>query len=172
MVGQQALNLYMVVRFHPPQPEARPALLTRKGEMSSDCWYYCCYRCRMGTHFGSTSGTVFRVYCRDRFGWCCRCCCRLRLHVVGRAEGYAYLLQVCQGREGLCLRSFLLGSGRAWPGPLFILGGVFMVVSDTVSVYVTMIQMALPFTFIFWGGEMIVTTFLRTAFGGKLSFKV
>lgn len=47
-----------------------------------------------------------------------------------------------------------------------------MVVSDTVSVYVTMIQMALPFTFIFWGGEMIVTTFLRTAFGGKLSFKV
>lgn len=47
-----------------------------------------------------------------------------------------------------------------------------MVVSDTVSVYVAMIQMALPFTFIFWGGEMIVTTFLRTAFGGKLSFKV
>lgn len=140
--------------------------------MSSDCWYYCCDRFRMGTHSGSTSGTVFCVHCRDRSGWCCRRCCRLRLHVVGRAEGYAYLLQVCQGREGLCVSSSILGSGRVWPGPRFILGGVFMEVADIVSVYVDMIRMALPFTFLFWGGEMIVTTFLRTAFGGKLSFKV
>lgn len=47
-----------------------------------------------------------------------------------------------------------------------------MEIMDIVSVYVDMLQLALPFTFLFWGGEMIVTTFLRTAFGGRLSFKL
>ena len=59
-----------------------------------------------------------------------------------------------------------------WPGPRTILGGVFLEIMDAVSVYVDMLQLALPFTFLFWGGEMIVTTFLRTAFGGRLSFKL
>lgn len=59
-----------------------------------------------------------------------------------------------------------------WPGPYSFLEGDFLLVADIVSVYVDMLQMALPFTFVFWGGEMIVSSFLRVAFGGRLSFKL
>ena len=47
-----------------------------------------------------------------------------------------------------------------------------MEIADIVSLYADIVSMAVPFTFIFWVGEMIVSTFLRSAFGGKLSFKV
>lgn len=46
-----------------------------------------------------------------------------------------------------------------------------MVVSDIIALYVDCMQIALPFTICFYLCDFIVTTFLRTAFGGKLSFK-
>lgn len=46
-----------------------------------------------------------------------------------------------------------------------------MAVSDIIALYVDCIQIALPFTICFYLCDFIVTTFLRTAFGGKLSFK-
>lgn len=46
-----------------------------------------------------------------------------------------------------------------------------MTTSDIVTLYVEILQLALPFTFIFWVCEMITTTILRTAFGGRLSFR-
>lgn len=51
-------------------------------------------------------------------------------------------------------------------------GGLFMVISDIVALYVEIIREALPFVLVFWIGELIVTTFLRTAFSGRLSFKL
>lgn len=47
-----------------------------------------------------------------------------------------------------------------------------MVISDIVALYVEIIREALPFVLVFWIGELIVTTFLRTAFSGRLSFKL
>lgn len=47
-----------------------------------------------------------------------------------------------------------------------------MEISEIVMLYVECIKEALPFTFIFWACEMITSTILRTAFGGKLSFKL
>ena len=47
----------------------------------------------------------------------------------------------------------------------------YMEIADIVLVYVDCIKTALPFTFIFWACDMITCTILRTAFGGKLSFK-
>lgn len=46
-----------------------------------------------------------------------------------------------------------------------------MEISDIVGLYVECIQIALPFTIAFYLCDFIVTTFLRTAFGGKLTFK-
>lgn len=46
-----------------------------------------------------------------------------------------------------------------------------MEISDIVSLYVECIQIALPFTIAFYLCDFIVTTFLRVAFGGKLTFK-
>lgn len=43
---------------------------------------------------------------------------------------------------------------------------------EIIALYAECISTALPFTVIFWIGEMITTTFLRAAFSGKLSFKV
>lgn len=46
-----------------------------------------------------------------------------------------------------------------------------MAVSDIIALYVDCMKIALPFTICFYLCDFIVTTFLRTAFGGKLSFK-
>lgn len=46
-----------------------------------------------------------------------------------------------------------------------------MTVNDIVALYVECIQIALPFTIVFYLSDFLVTTFLRAAFGGKLSFK-
>jgi hypothetical protein len=46
-----------------------------------------------------------------------------------------------------------------------------MVVADIIALYVEVIQIALPFTICFYLCDFIVTTFLRVAFGGKLTFK-
>lgn len=46
-----------------------------------------------------------------------------------------------------------------------------MQVNEIVALYVECIQIALPFTIIFYLCDFIVTTFLRVAFGGKLTFK-
>lgn len=43
---------------------------------------------------------------------------------------------------------------------------------EVVKLYAEMLKIALPFTFIFWVCEMITTSILRAAFGGRLSFKV
>lgn len=47
-----------------------------------------------------------------------------------------------------------------------------MEVSDIILLFAEVIREALPFTVTFWFGEMLVTTFLRAAFSGRLSFKV
>lgn len=46
-----------------------------------------------------------------------------------------------------------------------------MEISDIVALFAECMRLALPFTVIFWFSEMVVSTILRTAFGGKLSFK-
>lgn len=46
-----------------------------------------------------------------------------------------------------------------------------MQATEIITLYADVIREALPFTVLFWMGEMIVTTFLRAAFSGKLSFK-
>lgn len=46
-----------------------------------------------------------------------------------------------------------------------------MASSDIVALYASMLQEALPFAIIFWLCDLIVTTFLRAAFGGKLTFR-
>ncbi|MCI5563797.1 MAG: hypothetical protein MR393_11815 [Intestinimonas massiliensis] len=46
-----------------------------------------------------------------------------------------------------------------------------MEIADIIELYVEVIQIALPFTICFYICDFIVTTFLRTAFGGKLTFK-
>lgn len=45
-----------------------------------------------------------------------------------------------------------------------------MEISDIVALYVQCIQIALPVTIVFWMCDFIVCTFLRAAFGGKLTF--
>lgn len=42
---------------------------------------------------------------------------------------------------------------------------------EIIALYADVIREALPFTVLFWMGEMLTTTFLRAAFSGKLSFK-
>jgi len=44
-------------------------------------------------------------------------------------------------------------------------------IADIVALYVECIRIALPFTIVFYLGEFITSTILRTAFGGKLTFK-
>lgn len=46
-----------------------------------------------------------------------------------------------------------------------------MQISEIVALYVEVIQIALPFTIVFWMCDFIVTTFLRAAFGGRLTFR-
>lgn len=46
-----------------------------------------------------------------------------------------------------------------------------MFVSDAAALYGEIIAGALPFTLVFFFGDFLVTTFLRAAFGGKLTFK-
>ena len=46
-----------------------------------------------------------------------------------------------------------------------------MEINDIISMYVECLQIALPFTICFYLCDFIVTSFLRVAFGGKLTFK-
>lgn len=46
-----------------------------------------------------------------------------------------------------------------------------MEISAIVELYVEVIEIALPFTITFYMCEFLVSTFLRAAFGGKLTFK-
>ena len=46
-----------------------------------------------------------------------------------------------------------------------------MQINEIVALYVEVIQFALPFTIVFYLSDFIVTTFLRAAFGGRLTFK-
>lgn len=43
---------------------------------------------------------------------------------------------------------------------------------EVVKLYVEIAKLAIPFTVVFWFCEMITTTVLRAALGGRLSFKV
>lgn len=43
--------------------------------------------------------------------------------------------------------------------------------TEIVSLYVEVIQVALPFVVIFWVCDFLVQVFLRAAFGGKLTFR-
>ena len=45
-----------------------------------------------------------------------------------------------------------------------------MEITDIVLLYVDVVRIALPFTFIFWIGEKVVSSILTAAFGGRLSF--
>lgn len=46
-----------------------------------------------------------------------------------------------------------------------------MEIADIVALFAECMRLALPFTVIFWFCELVVSTVLRAAFGGKLSFK-
>ena len=43
---------------------------------------------------------------------------------------------------------------------------------EIIELFAEIVHEAVPFTVVFWFGEMMVTTFLRSAFSGRLSFKV
>lgn len=43
--------------------------------------------------------------------------------------------------------------------------------TEIIALYVDVIEVALPFTIIFWVCDFLVQTFLRAAFGGKLTFR-
>ncbi len=47
-----------------------------------------------------------------------------------------------------------------------------MVLTEIVELFAEIVRESVPFTIIFWMGEMIVTTLLRVAFSGRISFKV
>lgn len=46
-----------------------------------------------------------------------------------------------------------------------------MVISDIVALYVDCISYALPFAITFWMCDLVVSIILRSAFGGKLTFR-
>ena len=46
-----------------------------------------------------------------------------------------------------------------------------MQVSDIALLFAEVVHEALPIAMVWYLGELIVSTFLRTAFGGKLTFK-
>ena len=52
-----------------------------------------------------------------------------------------------------------------------MLGGVVLSVSDAVSVYVSLIEYVIPFVAVFLLGDLCVSTILRAAFGGRLTFR-
>lgn len=68
---------------------------------------------------------------------------------------------------------FLEGGGECSPLPYFLKGGLFMTmeVSAIVGLYVECIQIALPFTVVFALCDIVVSMVLRTAFGGRLTFR-
>lgn len=43
---------------------------------------------------------------------------------------------------------------------------------EVVKLYAEILKLALPFTFVFWVCEMITTTVIRSALGGRLSFNI
>lgn len=47
-----------------------------------------------------------------------------------------------------------------------------MSVEPIVLLFCDVVGISLPFAIVFWAGELIVTTVLRAAFGGRLSFRV
>lgn len=46
-----------------------------------------------------------------------------------------------------------------------------MAISDIVGLYVECLNYALPVAIVFWVCDLLVSTILRTAFGGKLTFR-
>lgn len=46
-----------------------------------------------------------------------------------------------------------------------------MEIADIVGLYVECLHYALPFAIVFFFCDFLVTTILRTAFGGKLTFR-
>lgn len=46
-----------------------------------------------------------------------------------------------------------------------------MVVSDIALLFAEVVREAIPISIVWYLGELIVSTFLRAAFGGKLTFK-
>lgn len=46
-----------------------------------------------------------------------------------------------------------------------------MAVSEIVAIYVECMTIALPVTIVFFLGDLIVTSVLRSMFGGRLTFK-
>lgn len=46
-----------------------------------------------------------------------------------------------------------------------------MEVTQIVALYTEVMREAVPFAVVFWMGNLIVSTFCRAAFGGKLEFK-
>lgn len=47
-----------------------------------------------------------------------------------------------------------------------------MDVADIIQLVTQVYSEAIPFALIFWIGELIVTTFCRAAFSGRLSFRI
>lgn len=47
-----------------------------------------------------------------------------------------------------------------------------MEVQDIIILVTDCYTAALPFALVFWMGELIVSTILRSAFGGRLSFRI
>ena len=47
-----------------------------------------------------------------------------------------------------------------------------MEIAPIVSLYVDMLHIALPVAFVFWAGQLIVTSFLSAVFGGRLTFRI
>lgn len=67
----------------------------------------------------------------------------------------------------ICI-SYRLG----WDRVIVLRGLKRMSVQEIVKLYVEVMQEAIPFAVVFWMGNLIVSTFCRAAFGGRLEFRV
>lgn len=91
--------------------------------------------------------------------------------IASRPKGERRALE-CGGRAWSRALKHLTENEKPFNFTLIIKGGFTVEVSEIVALYVEIIREALPFVLVFWIGEFIVTTFLRSAFTGRLSFKL
>lgn len=92
--------------------------------------------------------------------------------MVGRSEGHTDAYGGIPKGPYFGLSISPVGGAGFGPFRLSISNGGFSVeIADIVALYVECIRIALPFTIVFYLGEFITSTILRTAFGGKLTFK-
>lgn len=85
------------------------------------------------------------------------------------------MLSCLRSAGAVCLFDFVpscLGAGASVLAPSFLaVGGENMAVSDIALLFAEVVKEAIPITIVWYLGELVVGSFLRAAFGGRLTFK-